>query len=162
MPQKYKTNPTLGRWVNWQRKQFKSNSLAKDCIAELNRIEFVWDKRKRPSNKKSTSASSPPKKRAKRTSKKNDGNSSIYKETDCDELNDSEPDENFGPTVVQEKEVLQFELNVADPEQTEELDSELSGSVETVEVGNGPPGAEAPVDYTKAEMRELLLSATLD
>ena len=41
VPFGYKTNPTLGRWVNWQRRQFKSNQLAEHRIEKLNEIGFA-------------------------------------------------------------------------------------------------------------------------
>ena len=42
VPQTYKSNLQLGRWVAKQRQCFKSNTLPRDRIAKLNQLGFAW------------------------------------------------------------------------------------------------------------------------
>ena len=43
VPQKYKENPSLGHWVNTQRKRFKSGKLSDERIAQLEAIGLEWE-----------------------------------------------------------------------------------------------------------------------
>jgi hypothetical protein len=43
VPKRYKANPSLGNWVQVQRRRFRNKSLAKNCIAKLDKIGFTWE-----------------------------------------------------------------------------------------------------------------------
>ena len=43
VPKDWPENPLLAKWVERQRTEYRKKSLDPECIAQLNRLEFVWD-----------------------------------------------------------------------------------------------------------------------
>ena len=43
VPQRYKEDPELGRWVSTQRKAYKKNNLSQEKVDLLNQLNFDWD-----------------------------------------------------------------------------------------------------------------------
>ncbi|MFM9968427.1 MAG: helicase associated domain-containing protein [Burkholderiales bacterium] len=46
VPQKWKENPSLGKWVSDQRKKWREKSLKPMYVKRLNKLGFVWQPKK--------------------------------------------------------------------------------------------------------------------